>query len=224
MLTIEYCLEKLDEINWDPPVGQLGVTLDISNTWDRRFISDVCFHSRQTKPITTAQGELAIKIITRYRDHLIAAGETAAEIDALIALPIFRIPPHASTVVPREVRWIGNSKLAFRCKYNAMIIEELKKLKGVNHYDEGYPAFNREWKLWIIDINSGNWERAMELIRRHRFAFDSSVEQFFLECANSNQTLSSAEIDGDQIKIEVRNDDLLSCWMNNLIDLERADV
>jgi hypothetical protein len=223
MLTIEYCLEKLDEINWDPPVGQLGVTLDISNTWDRRFISDVCFHSRQSKPITTAQGELAMKIITRYRDHLIASGLLETEVDTLILVPSYRIAPHMSTVVPREVRWLGDSKLAFRCKYNAMIIEEIKKLKGINHFEDGFPTFNREWKLWVVDINSANWERAMELIRRHRFAFDSSVEMFFLECANAT-TPSTADVVGDQIKIEVRNDDLLSCWMNNLIDLERTDV
>lgn len=227
MLTLEECLEKLDEINWEPAIDAAGLSLEISNTWDRRFISDICFHTRQNKPISTAQGDLALKIIGRYRAHLEASGISPIALDTLLTstTPSFRLPAHTSTLVPREVRWVGDSKLVFRCKYNPIIIEDIKKLKGVNHFSsESYPLYSRDWKLWIVDVNSGNFERVMELIRRHRFAFDSAVENFFLECMKSIEMRSTADLDGDTIKVEVRNDDLLNAWLCNLVELDQASV
>lgn len=229
MLTIEDCLINLDIIIWSPPAGPDGKDMVITNTWDRRFISDVNSHIREKKPISTAQGELALKLIQRYREHLVAAGThnpiTALAVDDLIASPKYSRIPHQSTNVPREVRWVGNSKLAFRCKYNPIVMDELKKLKGLNHFEsKSYPAFNSEHKLWIIDVNSGNYERVMELIRRHKFSVDDDVLKFFYEVANASNQPSTASIQNDQIKIDVRNDDLLNAWLNGLMILENAGV
>lgn len=152
MLTLEDCLEALDSINWNPPVTATGKS-EILNTWDRRFISDVTYHVREGKPLSTGQGSLALKLITRYRSCLVAYGISDAQLTQMLATPIYRQIPFASTTLPREVRWAGDNLLAFRCKYNAVIKEELKKLAdGATH--SRVPKFNQAHKLWVVEVHN----------------------------------------------------------------------
>ena len=217
MLTVEECLKNLEAVCHAPVVDQQGNVFEITNTWDRRFISDVAEHSRNGKAVSTAQSSVVLKLIDRYRDHLSVRGIARTEVDQLINFPQYARPPYQSTVLPREVRWAGDNKLVFRCKYNAGIIEDIKKLKGTNHFlPHHYPMFFREQKLWIVDVNSGNAEKTMDVIKRHKFDFDDAVAQFFLDIENGKGRRSEILTDGESIQITVRNDDLLNSWLNAL--------
>lgn len=217
MLSIEDCLELLDVINWDPPADDEGTLLSITNTWDRRFISDICYHTRTGKAITTAQGALALKLINRYRIQLAAYGVTAAQLDALAHAPQYRLPPHTSVSVPREVRWLGNSVLAFRSKYNNVVTEDIKKLRVDNPFNPTSTVyFHKEDKLWLVEVQSRNVDRVIEVIRRHGFAFDDAVAEFLMEVSNSLEQPSSAEIVDGAIRVHVRNDMFLNEWFNDL--------
>lgn len=221
MLTVETCLKNLEAVCNAPVTDAQGNVFEITNTWDRRFISDVAEHSRNGKAISTSQSSVVIKLIDRYRDHLVHRGIIRTELDQLIAFPQYTKPPYQSTILPREVRWAGDNKLVFRCKYNAGIIDDIKKLKGTNCFlPIQYPTFFREEKLWIVDINSGNVEKAMDVIKRHKFAFDDAVAQFFLDIENGKGKRSQIETDGETIQITVRNDDLLNSWLNIIHILE----
>ena len=221
MLTVETCLKNLEAVCNTPVADSQGNVFEITNTWDRRFISDVAEHCRNGKAISTSQSSVVIKLIDRYRDHLVHRGIIRTELDQLIAFPQYARPPYQSTVLPREVRWAGDNKLVFRCKYNAGIIDDIKKLKGTNYFlPIQYPTFFREEKLWIVDVNSGNVEKTMDVIKRHKFAFDDAVAQFFLDIENSKGKRSQIETDGESIKITVRSDDLLNAWLNTLQILE----
>lgn len=221
MLTVEACLGRLSDVASDPVKDAQGNLYEITNTWDRRFIADVSQHVNGGAAISTAQSSVVLKLITRYRDHLIASGIHGPTLDALLLVPQYKTPPYQSTVMPREVRWAGDSKLIFRCKFNAGIQEDIKRLKGYNHFlPHQFPVFNREHKLWIVDINSGNWERAMDIIKRHNFSFDDQVAEFFLECANSAGKPSEIVTKSDHIEITVRDDDFLASWVNGIKALE----
>ena len=221
MLTVEDCLQELDLLSTKPAKDAQGNVFEITNAWDRRFVEDVANHSRAGQAISTAQGELAIKLIQRYRDHLIVVGYPAQSVDLLIATPHYARTPYQSTHLPREVRYAGDNKLVFRCKYNSGIIEDIKRLKGINHFTAvQYPTFNRDHKLWIVDVNQGNWEKVMDVIKRHRFHFDDTVANYFLEVANSLSQQSSVEADPAGIKVTVRNDDFLSAWASGVAGLE----
>lgn len=210
MLTIEDCLEKLDD-SWYNTKRKVE---DQSN-WDHRFITDVAMHVRDGKAVSTEQGKIILKLITRYRDKLISEGVSESDLSYLISSPQYRRPPYTSTIVAREVRWMGNSKLAFRCKYNATITEDIKRLKGTNHFlDSAHPWFHRDTKLWIVDVNSGNLERVMDVIKRHGFSFDDDVEHFFLNAMNSIGQHSRAEVCGNQLVIDIKDDDFLNAWAN----------
>jgi len=225
MLTVEECLKELNLLASIPRKDQQGNVYEITNTWDRRFIEDVSSHAAAGQAISTAQGELAIKLIQRYRDHLVQIGIVAQSVDLLIQTPHYAQPPYQSTNLPREVRYAGDNKLVFRCKFNSGVIEDIKKLKGGNHFASlQYPTFNRDHKLWIVDVNANNWEKAMDVIKRHKFAFDDQVTNYFLEVSNSLSQKSSVSVEGDQMTVVVRNDDFLAAWISGVASLENLNV
>lgn len=222
MLNIEDSLELLDVINWDPPVDPQGKLLSISNTWDRRFVSDVCFHTRQGRPISTAQGTLALKLIRRYQTELQHKGIPGYQLDALFETPLYRSPPHESVNFSREVRWLGESRLAFRSKYNPSVGDDIKKLRGtgiqttMNNGRAANPRFSKEHKAWIVLVDARNVERVMEVIRRHCFKFDDAVAEFLTEVSNSSTATSSAQLDADHIRVDVRGNEFLSLLLTDL--------
>jgi len=218
---VESCLRALADITDKPPRDQHGHVYEISNTWDERFVNDVWSHVEQGQAISTSQSEVVLKLVQKYRDHLLEYGLDETNLDGLIAFPVYEKTPYQSTKLPREVRYAGDNKLVFRCKFNASIVEEIKKLKGSNLFQsQTYPMFLRDSKLWIVDINSGNWERAMDIIKRHNFGFDDHVANYFVEVANSFGSPSLIEVDDQAIQVSVRNDDFLDSWLNGLSRLE----
>lgn len=221
MLNVEDALEALDAITFMPVRDPSGNVHEIKNTWDKRFINDVWQHCQNGQAISTAQSAVCLKLIQLYRDHLVVFGFKPDMIDVLVATPTYKKPPYQSTALPREVRWAGRNKLVFRCKFNSGVIEDIKKLKGINHFlSHPHPTFSRDHKLWIVDVNSGNWERVMDVIKRHRFQFDDTVAQYFVEVANSFGKQSEATVEGDILKVTVRDDDFLDSWLTGLSHLE----
>ena len=222
MLTIEDCLEVLNDIVDDPVQDHQGLLLEITNPWDRRFISDVAGHVLNQQSISTAQSQIVIKLIDRYEPHLVAKGVDQSAIRFLISSPVFRQSPYQSTAMPREVRWAGDSKLVFRFKYNASIVEDIKRLKnneGLSQHT--YPLFNREFKVWIVEVTSVNLDKIMDIIKRHNFGFDDVVAEFLMNSVNARGQKSQAFLIDETIEITVRDDDFFNSWINSIILLEK---
>ena len=221
MLSVEECLEALDTLEHKDVVGSSGQTLKITNSFDRRFIGDVTTHTRAGKAISTAQGQVGLKLIQRYQDILSDMGYQSIQISQLSTTPVYRAAPYQSTVLPREVRWAGNNVLVFRCKYNDAVIQDIKRLKSTNLFEhQNYPLFLRDAKLWLVNVNSGNWERVMDVIKRHRFHFDDTVAEYFTEVANSVGQRSQIASTDTEITITARDDDFLTGWINAIEKLE----
>lgn len=221
MLNVEDCLEGLDTLQYVRLKDPQGNDYHIKNTYDVRFIADVATHTRSGKSISTSQSKVLVKLIQRYRDQLIQLKFDETSVDRLIATPTYRHPPYQSTHLPREVRWAGNDILVFRCKYNDAVVQDIKRLKGTNLFSHhNYPVFHRDEKLWLVKVNSLNWEKAMDVIKRHHFAFDDHVASYFLEVANSENLPSQVASTDTEITLTVRNDDFLSAWVNAIEKLE----
>jgi len=224
MLTIEDCLEHLDEINWTP-VPYCGSVLEITSAWDRSFISDVAYHVREGKPISTAQGKLALKLIDRYKNHLEAKGLLKKDIQDLLEEPEYRQQPHISVSSPREVRYLGDSKIAFRCVFNRPVIDDIKTLKSNSYLQSSTnPKFDGEHKLWIVYVDHSNVQKTMDVIRRHNFNIDDEITEFFMEVINSKGQKSSATIEENKIIIQCRDDELFNSWINDLNRMGISDV
>lgn len=219
MLTVEGCLIALQASE------KSKRTPNISNSYDRRFIHDLTQYAQQGKAISTAQGDIALKLIERYRHILVASGYNDAEIGMLLITPVFKVAPYKSTILPREVRWAGDNKLVFRCKFNQSVVDDIRKLEGLNHFiTSSKPRFDHDNKLWVVTVSSGNYERVMDVIKRHKFQIDTTVEQYFLAVVNSLGQPSSIETEGDGFVITARNDDLLAAWVDLIASTEEADV
>lgn len=221
MLSVEDCLEALEESTWYNAHTGLPDATEITNNWDRRFISDVSNFTLSGKALSTAQGTIALKLIERYRSILERKGIKSSSIDILLSQPHYRLPPYQSTILKREVRWIGNNKLVFRLKKNPGIIEDIKRLKGTNYFiPSGFPMFNRQHSMWLVDVNSGNLSQVMDVIKRHRFEFDDDVAQYFMEVSNAMGQQSTAHIENNSIDVTVKDDDFLDSWLNAIGCLE----
>ena len=221
MLTVEICLNRLEDIIEFPPTSG-HIVHEITNTWDQRFIRDVAKHVTNGFAISTSQSAIVLKLIDRYKDHLIAAGVQSSALDQLLVCPQYSKAPYQSVELPREVRWAGDNKLVFRCKYNQGVVEDIKRLKGGNTFlPHQFPIFNREQKLWIVDVNVGNYDRVMDVIKRHRFAFDDAVTEFFFEIENGKDQPSVIEATEQNIVVTVRNDEFFNAWLNTLKALEQ---
>lgn len=204
MLTVESLLEKLEEFLWTPPY-QNGNKQEITVLKDRRFISDVSSYTRGGKPLSTAQSNIVMKLIAKYRNLLIVSGMDGAAIDALVNSPVHRQPPYESKTLRREVRYIGDNKLLMRFKYNPTIIERLREIKSTNPYTrQTTPTFieiNEDTKLWLLEVNDASYPKIVEIIRAFRFEFDDSVVEYFMNFENNLGLPSRAVVNDDTIEV-----------------------
>ena len=219
MLTVEDCLEVLNSI-----VGhktKYGFT--IQDKWDRQFISDIAKHTSSGSNMSTTQADVIVKLIDRYRLHLSSVGIREIELKHLLTAPIFRKNPYQSTPIPREVRYIGGNYLAFRCKFNSNIVDDLKLLRNdMRLLRYQYPIYNQEYKLWIVPISSLNLDRVMSVIKRYKFDFDSGVENFLLEVTNTIGATPTIDIVDDSIEVVVQDDILLAEWTKLMVGFENV--
>jgi len=215
-------LEKLYEIVVNPPLDAGKAKHSITESWDRNFISSVYQHITNKSPISTAQAKILLKLINKYSNLLILKGCNGSEILSSISHPTYLQPPYESKNFRRSVRWGGNSCLVFRSKHNPEMTEDIKKLGMMRIFDEK-AKFNREFKLWIVPIHSGNYEKAMNFIGRYNFHFDDQVAGFLANISNSIGQKSEVEV-SDFITIQVKDDEFFNLWLQDVLDLEQFNV
>lgn len=228
MLSVEDVLEALAELVEDS-LYSFGSVPDPNisfNKWDQEFIIDMATHVKDRKQISTAQGAIVVKLIGRHRDLLERKGLPKESIDQLLLAPIYRLTPYTSTVLPREVRWCGGNTLAFRCKYNQNVIDAIKRLRHSNPIGigTGAPFFLQSAKLWIVTVTDDNLEQVMQVIQRHKFAFDGDVEQMFLRMANTPLSRGSISVEDGQLVVEASNDHFMHAWTRGVLRLDGQDV
>ena len=225
MYTIEDLLEALDSVAQRPPADKNGNRIEIKAPWDRRFFSDVGYKTREGNCLSTGQGAIAIKLIHRYTEQLVLAGFEADSIKTLVHSPVYRKIPYQSTKLPREVRYIGNRKLAFRSKFNPNILADIKKLKTSTRPFVGqrYPFFNKPHQVWIVEVGERNLEKVIEFIRRYKFGFDSGVEQFLTDCTNAKDNKTKIELSEGMIKITLKNDEWMASWLDSIFTVEEQN-
>lgn len=215
MATLEDCIEQLDEINWDPPQDSTGRTYGISNGWDRRFISEVAYHTRDcTKPLSTGQVGVIHKLVDRYQVHLELAGMSHLHIEQVLRDHNTRIPPNASSTVKREVRWCGGSNLVFRFKFNPEIKDALKAFKTSDCFGTHKTTYEAKNKLWIVPVSLANYEKVINIIGKYGFDFDDSVAQLLAGISNSRFGKAVITVVDSEICVETKDDALMARMMN----------
>lgn len=222
LLRLEDCVEQLDKINWDPPVDHMGVSYPITARWDRQFISDVAYHTRDNhRSLTSGQCKVIIGLINRYQIHLVLNGINFDDLTHLLVHQTTRLPVEPSSVVKREVRWVGDSKLAFRFKFDSGIRDAIKKLAVSDCFGTRKASFCHTNKLWYVPVSVGNYPSVMKIITDYGFSFDEDVVKFLAGISESRLKRPEATIENGEIVISVPDDAFmvfLASWIKNISD------
>lgn len=203
-------MEFLSKRLYDPPPYYVSVDLNAELSkfaWDDRFIIDVTQHTLIGSALSTAQGELAIKILRKkifeFPEHL------QTQVSDLLDTPVYRKAPRVSVEIPRQVRWVGGSYLVFRCKYNPNIINEIKGLK-TNRPFHNSVNYIHDRKLWMVEVSSFNVDKVIDIIGRFNFQCDDVVYQVLADASSGKGKPVDFSADEEKITVTV-NDDPFWC-------------
>lgn len=209
-----------------------GLTMLIANgtikdNWLSNFALNVTGFVNRHSPLSTKQSEIICKNAQRYSSSLATAMRKSREdINKAIAIPVHRQQPYQSANVPREVRYLGMNKLAFRCKRDPTVVADLRAL-GVKQpyvHQKSPLGTTATWfsdqKVWVISIVNDNLEQVMDVISRHKFHFDQITAEYLTLCENSKMQISTAVMDDDEqnVYLNVCNNNLIAHLVYNLMD------
>ena|ERR1700691_5890270 len=221
MLTVEDCLEHLYEnfIKYD----NYDFWQD-EPEWCTGFITSVSHNIKKGLPLTENQGELSVRIIQRYIKILINAGLNSSKILNLISNPTYSLPLKIVLNYPREVRWIGESQLAFRFKFNYNIKENIKLLKFNHPFYGSFPIFDPHSKIWVAWVNFKNVERIIELISTNNFNFDNDTAEFLTEVYNSKSKIDFVNIVDNKIRVTTWSDPIINSILRYITEEFNSNV
>ncbi len=190
--------------------------------WHFSFVENVHRYASSGHSLSTEQGRILLKVIARACDLLVEQGLAQPdEIHALIASPTFRRPLYQSTSLPKEVRHIGANYLAFRFKFNEIIVQDLRLLQ---HCDTAKATFDRDHRLWIVSVVRDDFDAVRRIIGRHRFRMDEATTEWLRlaeECIGQ-PSLLTVEQDAGLILATVRDNELLASWMQHVAGAEHV--
>jgi len=186
---------------------------EVVSMWDKKFVSDVSMHTCSGSSLSTAQADVAMKILKKY-PSVFNAQENAA-IDIAIRDRSFRKPLHQTVQAPREVRWAGGSVLLFRFSYNAPLIAALKSVT-YELPEITPPETLHRYKCWRIVVDQLNHKELMEIISKYGFGFDDAVLHLFMEISNNENKRGNVKVSEDTFDVEINNDVLASLWLTDM--------
>ncbi len=148
--------------------------------WKCSFVTNVHYNViAKNGQLSTKQGEIALKIVKGMRVEAAAYFKmTVAAFDAWLESPRYDRKPYLSANIPREVRYMGDGRLAFRFKLDPTVVDDIKGLKSRNAMTLDGSVFDRKHRLWIVSVSGLNVERVLNIIDRHKFQHDQSTYDF----------------------------------------------
>ena len=179
--------------------------------WFLSFLNNIQVWVSDGKPLTTEQAKIVLKILGKTRPLFLSLGVSAKAIREMQTDPVYRRQPTLSSVMPREVRYLGANLFGLRFKRNDIITTEIKGLK--EHWATDFDVvFDYVQKLWIVPISSDTLEPIMTLIGKHRFAIDDEAAGYLAAChdVESEAAFSSTEC-------MILDNDILGQWVKAVL-------
>lgn len=184
------------------------------SSWHLDFIHNVSERVQSAQPLSVKQAKVLLDTARRHRHRLIERIEPQV-LDKLLAEPIYRLPPYLRPVVPREVRYLGSNRLAFRFSPDDIVRETIKQMQPSARTPGQRPVFNRQYNLWIVSVDRQTLHPILLLISNHRFQADQATLEYLALAERSRNKPSSADLtaDGEVIHVTVRDNPWLAAWM-----------
>lgn len=222
METVEDTLEPMHLLRLNRPSVFARA---LPGPWYERFVSNVRLHALDNKPLSTEQVRIILKLLARLRPHLIEHRLASAEsIDRLLRHPVYRRQPYQSSSIPREVRHIGDNCLAFRFKYNDVIVDAIKGLrKKSDYFADELTRFDHATRVWIVRVTRDTLDPIFKIVNDHRFQFDEATLDYLTLASNSKGQPSTFVFDPESGKIvaNVCDNEIIANWVRNVL---RAEV
>lgn len=194
-----------------------------ADSWATSFVHNVSEHVGNGKPLSTEQGRIILKLLTRVRLFLVAGGHVEeSALDRLLARPTYAQEPTQTINVPREVRYLGEGFVGFRFKRNDAITADLKAMVR----DQDFPFddiwFHPPHRLWVVPVNRDTLVEVLDTIERHRFQCDATAREYLESAARALGENSSASTDHEigLTAIQVRDDEMLSWIVREVLRAE----
>ena len=204
-------------------LGILVAAGTITESWPTNFINNVTFHVNAGYGLSTSQARIILKMAENHLSSIASSLRVKRDdIKYAVEHPQYRKPPYQSTNVPREVRYIGMNKLAFRFKRDPVVTSDLKSLNIKQPFTEEKVIWHQEHKLWVVPVFDENLDGIMDVIRRHKFKPDQGVLEYLTLCTNSRKVSSTFALDDaeETLYINICNNPLLAHVVSNLIKAE----
>lgn len=219
-MTVEDAVEILDQH------AKHGLfTSHHTDEWARGFVHNVASYTRRGAPLSTMQARIVLNLLKRVKQFLVDAGANCETIDRTLGRPTYRQEPYTSTPTPREVRHVGDNLLGFRFKRNDAVLLDLRAAcDGLGTLGTQTLWFDRTYKVWIAPVTRNTIKPLMDVIGKHRFAFDDAVAAY-LACADTVRGLPAAVVTDRQqgvIAAQVYDDEITAFFIGTVLGGEPA--
>ena len=121
-------------------------------------------------PLTDRQGELAVKLILKYRRQFTQHGIDITPVET----PMWRMP--LRTVDRASRVWIHNEKILIKFPYDQRKIEEIRHLRDSG---QGSAEFDRDNKIWCLGITEYNVNFIVTWANGNQIEVDAEVTALF---------------------------------------------
>lgn len=206
------------------PRDDLGKVL-AADSWTRKFVASLEQSVSAGRALSSRQAEVFIKILKDVRPSIkeTVAGLENDLFDYFLKSPVYRQQPYQSTPMRKEVRYLGDNKLGFRCKRADDIMHDIKNLanRGTESCWKQHqrPVFDRQHRLWVVSVNRDTLKPIMNIISNHNFAFDDAVAEFLTLASNSANETSTFMLDPTtgNIVANITDNPILESWIKYVL-------
>ncbi len=202
----------------------------LTDDWTTRFLVSISENVALNKPLSTRQGDHMVRVVRRLRDAGVMRqlGFSDATTDAFIESPRYKIAPYPSSDIPKEVRYLGNNILGFRCKWIKDLVAEFRDLgergSATPWRLSNYVTYNRQQRLWLVPVTDDTYYAIIKIIREHAFDVDDAVIDYLYLCDQSKQKPSvfAHYAEGNQFVAIVRDNPIIDAWLEHVMFCEVA--
>jgi hypothetical protein len=170
--------------------------------YDIQIVSSMANNTMFGTALTDRQGELAVKLVLKYRRQFAKLGIDVAPVEN----PVFRVPPRKMDRT--KAIWLTEDSIAVKFPYDSEMIKELQQFRESS---QGRAYYNRNDKIWYIGVTEYNvnwihtWGEVMG------FEIDPMVHDLFLKVFDCEQQLYEIKLvkEGTGYKITNAADSLV---------------
>ena len=203
--TVEDYIEVI--AGWRDPVS--GATMGSQNVlwfsfnpiislarYDVSVLDSMCTAALENKALTTKQGELAVKIITKYNRQLAQKGIDVAPLET----PTWRLPLRVMDYSRRMS--IRDDKIMIEFPFKSELIEGLREFRKDS---QGHGEWNKDKKRWEFALTEYNLVYLKTWSEQNQFEIDTETYRLAKIIEDVEQTPYAIELDFGDGGLEIKN-------------------